>query len=353
MDLSSETVFELRTDPTTGRKVLIAEGRALRPNDFIGDAAKPISHHTSDCPFCVGNERATPHELAVVNDAAGKWQVRVVPNKYPAVALASGGRESPAGDAFPTAGDLRPPLAPAYGVHEVIIESPRHITDWSELSTAELATVLTVFRDRIKHSVDEHQMTSALIFKNVGQAAGASLEHVHSQLVALPFVPPELALELIYSSGFFKEHRECLLCRLMADETKDGKRLVIENDHFAAICAYAGRQPYETWILPKSHAASFTSLSGEESHFLAAILIELVRRLGAVLSPLAYNLVLHTAPLGQKNVGHFHWHWELIPRSTSLAGFEWGTGMYINSVSPERAAIRLRTSKSGEKLPIQ
>jgi UDPglucose--hexose-1-phosphate uridylyltransferase len=192
-----------------------------------------------------------------------------------------------------------------------------------------------------------------LIFKNVGQSAGASLEHVHSQLIALPFIPEVLDGELRTAAKFRKTTGKCLFCQLLADELRDPSRLVIENDHFAAICAYAGRQPYETWIVPKSHTSLYTELSNAQSHSLAAILGDLVQRLGTVLAPLAYNLVLHTAPIDDERAAPFHWHWELIPRSTSLAGFEWGTGMYINSVSPERAAIRLRTSKSGEKLPIQ
>ncbi len=352
MKLDSALVFEMRTDPTTGRRVLIAEGRAARPNDFVGKAT--LSHHSStDCPFCRGHESATPHELAVVPDSQGAWQVRVVPNKYPAVALASGGHKSPANDALEDAGDLCPPLASACGVHEVIIESPRHIYDWSELSTEELTTVLTVFRDRIEHAYSRHHMKSALVFKNVGQDAGASLEHIHSQLIALPFVPEVPDCELRTAAEFHNRTGGCLMCRLLADEIQQQARLVIENAHFAAFCAYAGRQPYETWIVPKAHASDFTQIGTQQLAALAEILGELVRRLSAVLVPCAYNLLLHTAPRGDQRTAAFHWHWELIPRSTSLAGFEWGTGMHINSVSPERAAIQLKTSKYGENLPIQ
>jgi UDPglucose--hexose-1-phosphate uridylyltransferase len=352
MDCTSDTVFEMRTDPTTGRRVLIAEARAARPSDFADDTA--IGQHSLEkCPFCRGHEWHTPHELAVVNDSQGEWQIRVVPNKYPAVAPApSGGRKSPAVDALQVAGDLRPPLAPD-GVHEVIIESPRHIQDWSELATDEIAKLLQVFRERIAHAYTNHGMRSALLFKNVGQGAGASLEHIHSQLIALPFVPEVLETELAVAAEFQSHSGECLMCRLLANERSEGSRFVIENDHFAAFCAYAGRQPYETWIVPKVHASDFLEISAQKSLALAEILGELVRRLRTLLAPLAYNLVLHTAPVGDERQAAFHWHWELIPRSTSLAGFEWGTGMHINSVSPERAAIRLRASKSGEKVPIQ
>jgi UDPglucose--hexose-1-phosphate uridylyltransferase len=351
MKFEGESLFELRTDPTTGRRVLIAEGRALRPNDFSVDAPTQAADHSASCPFCRGNEHQTPHELAVANDAAGEWQVRVVPNKYPALHLVSGSNAQ----GLQSLGVCAEPLLP-HGVHEVIIESPRHVRDWVDLSIDELATVLRTFRDRIEHAYTTHQMQAALVFKNVGEAAGASLEHVHTQLVAFPFMPEVLQREVDVAIEHHNRTGECLMCELVHEELRLGTRLVNENDSFAAFTAYAGRQPYETWILPKRHASSFTHLSNEESRSLALILSGVVRQLssaGDLRPPLAYNVVLHTAPAGNAGAAAFHWHWELIPRSASLAGFEWGSGMYINSVSPERAAIRLRMSKSGEKLPIQ
>jgi UDPglucose--hexose-1-phosphate uridylyltransferase len=357
-DILNDPVFELRSDPTTGRKVLIAEARALRPNDFVGDTKPHLPHSSSECPFCRGNEHQTPHELAVTNDATGEWQVRVVPNKYPAVAMASGGRQPPAVIDFHAshthAGDLRPPLAESPdGIHEVIIESPRHVCDWSELSVDELTLVIAMFRDRLRAAFNQPNIRYGLIFKNVGQTAGASLEHVHSQLIALPFVPEVLESELRVAAGYRAKNARCLMCELLASDIKHGERLVIENEHFAAITAYAGRQPFESLIVPKLHAASFLEITDEVSRSLAVIVRDMVARLGMVLTPLAYNLVLHTAPLADERSAAFHWHWELIPRSTSLAGFEWATGMHINSVSPERAALRLRTSNSSKKLPIQ
>lgn len=332
--------------------MLVAEERALRPNDFIGEETAPAVDHSANCPFCRGNEHHTPHELAVENDAEGNWQVRVVPNKYPAVA--SGGRQSPAlpAPAGEFTGGLRPPLAP-HGIHEVIIESPRHVLDWSDLSSDELAKVLRVYRERLELAYRDHQLPHGLIFKNVGQAAGASLEHIHSQLVAMPAASEVVERELTIAAEHHQRTGRCLMCQLFAEESREGLRLVSENEHFAVFCAYAGRQPYETWVIPKSHASHYTDLTDKESHTLSAILRDVIERLTTLLSPLAYNVVLHTAPEGGQNSESFHWHWELIPRTTSLAGFEWGTGMHINSVSPERAAIRLRTSKSGEKLPIQ
>jgi UDPglucose--hexose-1-phosphate uridylyltransferase len=359
--LADDVVFELRTDPTTGRRVLIAEGRALRPNDFNGIASPPIADHSANCPFCRGNEHHTPHELAVVNDAAGNWQVRVVPNKYPAVGVPASAGSSP------TDRDMLDRLKPGLqqglqlaasplGVHEVIIESPRHVRDWHDLASDELAVVLQTFRDRIEHAYSAHQMHSALVFKNVGHEAGASLEHVHTQLVAFPYVPEVLEREVQIAAEHHRRTGSCLMCQLLAEERQAGTRLVCENDCFAAFTAFAGRQPYESWIVPRRHASCLTHLGNEESHSLAIILGDLIGRLrsaGDLRAPLAYNVVLHTAPVGDDREKSFHWHWEVIPRTTSLAGFEWGTGMYINSVSPERAAIRMRMSKPGKILPIQ
>lgn len=348
MDFPNDTVFELRVDPTSGRRVLIAEARALRPSDFKSDPVPFPSHDPVDCPFCPGNEHATPHELAVLRNTQGAWQARVVPNKFPAVGLASDELWT---QGVPSPGVDGQCLAP-HGVHEVIIESARHVRDWADLKREEVVDVLRLFRDRINNAYREHGMTTAILFKNVGQGAGASLEHIHSQLVVLPFAPQVLDEELRIAAEFYASSGKCLMCDLL-DKEIQGERFVLENEHFSAFCAYAGRQPYEMWIVPKEHGSRFTELA--DSHFgsLAEILRELVRRLSAVIVEPAYNLVLHMAPMNDDRARAFHWHWELIPRTTSLAGFEWGTGMHINSVSPERAAIRLRALKPGEKLPIQ
>ena len=353
--LASDVVFQLRTDPTTGRKVLIAEGRALRPTDF--EEARPVeAHATENCPFCPGNEHATPHELAAIYDTQGHWQVRVVPNKYPALAS---GRESSlvaetdAGQCPPPTGSALGWAEPPDGVHEVIIESARHVRDWAELTTAELTTVLRAFQRRIEHACNVHQMKSALVFKNVGHAAGASLEHVHSQLVAFAYVPEVLDRELQLAAAYRTRTGQCLMCSLVDQELTERARVVTENEHFVAFTAVAGRQPYESWVVPRQHASHYNLMASEESASLAEILGDLVRRLGSIIAGPAYNVVLHTAPVGDERSAAFHWHWEVIPRTTALAGFEWGTGMYINSVSPERAAIQLSALKSGKGLPIQ
>jgi len=328
-------IFELRTDPIVGRRVLIAEDRAGRPNDFLApEASREDASTVADCPFCAGNESRTPESLLEVAGETGPWQVRVVPNKYPAVTLDPPLASSRPGTPLPGI----PPL----GTHEVFIESPRHVRDITELSAAELARVLRVHRQRLHDWSADERIRQVIIFKNVGNPAGASLEHLHSQLVALPEVPAVIAAELQAGHEYHSAHGECIFCALLRDELADGRRLVASNDSFVAFCASAGRQPYETWILPREHYASFEQLTIEDSESLAALLQDVIGRLQAQLTPLAYNLILHTSPTGQADVAHYHWHFELVPRSTQLAGFEWGTGMHINPLAPERAAARLR-----------
>jgi len=334
---------ELRIDPIVGRKVLIAEDRAGRPNDF--ESARDVQPvGTSPCPFCAGHERKTPRSLLEIRDGEGGWQVRVIPNLYPAVSLDCSKifGDNPEGKASVEKSSSILSSQPGYGTHEVFIESPRHIRDITELSHEELTQVLLVYRDRLQHWSEDQRMQHVTVFKNVGYAAGASLEHVHSQLVALPFVPEVIANEIRGAKHFFERERTCIFCRLLQEELEKGERLVSEEGPFVAFCAFAGRQPFETWILPKQHASRFEQLTNDEAPVLASLLQQVVRRLQNQLEPLSYNLILHSAPLGDQISDSYHWHLEIIPRTTQLAGIEWGVGVPINPMLPERAAKMLR-----------
>jgi len=337
VELIDVPLSELRIDPIAGHKVLIAEDRAGRPNDFeSAEAILPAGEFS--CPFCAGHEQETPSALQVFPDDRGGWRVRVIPNKFPAVSKADP----------EVSKKTRVQLfssQPAYGAHEVIIESPRHFRDITELSLDEFTEVLFVCRDRLRYWSCDTKMRYAAWFKNVGFAAGASLEHAHSQLVALPFVPEVVANEMQVSRQFYDQKGDCIFCRLLQEEIKQGERIVTEEGPFVAFCAYAGRQPFETWILPKQHAPHFEQLADEKIPPLASLLQQAVSCLQTQINPLSYNLILHTTPFGKKEARFYHWHLELIPRTAQLAGFEWGTGLYINSLSPERAATLLRDSK--------
>jgi UDPglucose--hexose-1-phosphate uridylyltransferase len=261
----------------------------------------------------------------------------VVPNKFPALEIE--------GD-LNNRGEGIYDMMRGVGAHEVIIESPRHVQDITELSTAELALVLQAYRERLRFWSTDERIAHVTIFKNVGVAAGASLEHLHSQLVALPGLTPVMAAELERTRRYYAKHQTCIFCQLLEEELSHRKRLVVDAGSFVAFCAYAGRQPYETWILPRKHSASFEQLTDADTVALAEVLQQIVKRLQAQLSPLSYNLILHTSPFRPIHAEYdinqaWHWHFELVPRSTELAGFEWGTGMHINPLAPERAAARL------------
>ncbi|MBP89740.1 MAG: galactose-1-phosphate uridylyltransferase [Planctomycetaceae bacterium] len=308
---------ELRQDPITGRNVIIAEGRAARPNEFVSVATKAAT----PCPFCVGNESLTPDAILSYprdrKDAA--WQVRVVPNKYPAVQWA----------------------AAAVGTHEVIIESPEHIVSLSELSDEQAALAFRAYQERLQALGQDERLGFTFIFKNARAAGGASLEHLHSQLIGMEFVPPEIQLQTSKAGEYRVLHGRCIFCDLLADEA-DGNRVVSESEHFIVFCPYASRFAYEMWVVPKAHEQSFEDASAEQSNELAKITVQAVRKLEACLDSPAYNYWIHTAPFRMSRHDDFHWHIEIAPRVARLAGFELGSGCFINPVAPEHAAERLR-----------
>lgn len=320
---------------------MIAEDRAARPNDFrpSSDLHDGASTRLDDCPFCVGHEHQTPEPIQEIRDAAGNWQIRVVPNKFPAVTLSEELSPSVMRESEIFAADT------AFGAHEVMIESPDHVSDLTDLSLNSLAVVLRLYRDRLRAWSADDRLRYGAVFKNVGSGAGASLEHVHSQLVALPFVPPTVDAELRAAERYFASRRNCVFCDLLEQERRQEVRVIAEVGPFVAVSTYAARQPFETWILPSEHAASYHSLTDDEADALAAILHQIVTRLQVYLTPLSYNLLLHTSPFGQTDLSSYHWHLEIVPRSAQLAGLEWGSGVYINSLAPERAADLLRRAK--------
>lgn len=324
---------ELRVDPLTGRKALIAADRAQRPNDFQHDlgavatggaAQQAWEARRAACPFCAGRESATPIALDVYPAPPQAWQVRVVPNKFPALTLES-----------PQRGD-------AVGAHEVVIESPRHVRDWTELSSTELAAVLAVHASRLRHWSARSRFAHALIFKNCGPAAGASLEHVHSQLVAVPYVVDAVAVELQGAARLATPADPCWFCAEVRRQQASDERRVVADDSCVAFCPPAPRQPFETWVLPASHQERFEETDADGLEAAARVLHRTLRAIQKLSGCSDYNLVLHTAPFAAAKFPSYHWHWEIVPRVSCLAGLELGGGVYVNSVAPEKAAELLR-----------
>jgi len=328
---------ELRKDPVTGRWVIIATDRARRPNDF--------TRHTvvlkgGFCPFCPGNESKTPPEILAYRNGHGErdkpgWSVRVVPNKFPALGI-EGNLDRRADGIYDRMNGI--------GAHEVIIETPNHRLTFADMSEKNIEDVLWAFRDRIVDLKRDRRFKYILIFKNHGEAAGATLEHPHSQLIALPIVPSQVMEELEGSKRYYQLKERCIFCDIVHQESSgDEARLVAENRGFVTISPYAPRFPFETCVLPKNHEASFENATSADFESLARMIKLVTAKMDAVLERPAYNMVLHTAPLAaQDSADYYHWHIELMPKLTKVAGFEWGTGFYINPTSPEEAARYLR-----------
>jgi len=329
---------ELRKDPVVGRWVIISTERSRRPSNF-----QPVSHEKSGdfCPFCAGNEDKTPPEVWARREGGGAantpgWQVRVVPNKFPALQI-EGTLDRRAEGLYDKMHGV--------GAHEVVIEGPDHGLDLADLSVEHLQAVLTAYRERCLDLHRDKRFRYVLIFKNHGPAAGATLEHTHTQLIATPIIPLILQEELEGSRRYFELKERCIFCDIVAQETDEnnGRRVVSVTEHFLAVEPFAPRFPFETWILPRRHRSSFSTMSDEsEVRGLAEILKDTLQRLNRALDRPPYNFVIHTAPVSEGDVDYYHWHLEIMPKLTRVAGFEIGSGFYINPTPPEDAAQYLR-----------
>lgn len=285
-------------------------------------------------PFAPGNEAMTPPEITAIRtngslpDTPG-WTLRVVPNKYPALT---------ADDAPGPATDGEPHQLPGYGVHEVIVETERSDADLGDLSVSAVAAFLRTLRDRVRTHAADRRLAQVVVFKNHGETAGATIRHAHTQLLGLPLVPGGIARELDGARAYYQAHGRCFFCDAMADAS----RMIDKGDAGAALAPFAPRLPYETWIVPRRHHSHFEAVEDAEFESLAALLRRTLRRLAGILERPPYNLILHSAPLREAPRVDYHWHLEIIPRVTNLAGFELGTGWHINPVRPEEAARRLK-----------
>ena len=326
---------ELRKDPIVNRWVIIAPDRAERPHEFESPPERRIDQ---SCPFCEGNEQETPPEIVAYRNLDSRpdrpgWRVRVVPNRFPALGI-DDKAEGPSGGLYRVIG--------GYGAHEVIIESPDHQTSTSELSVEQLGEVFSVYRERLIELKKDHRLAYGMIFKNAGSSAGASIEHTHSQLIATPIVPINVWEEISGALEFHHGRGRCVYCEMIGRELAAGERMVLDSPGFVAFCPYASRVPFETWILPKNHESHYEKIGETDIKQLADVTKRVISRIELALDRRAYNYIMHTAPFDTPELGHYHWHIEVIPSVTKAAGFEWGSGFHINSVAPEGAASVLR-----------
>lgn len=332
---------EFRRDPLRGHWVIIAPGRSERPDE--SGRVVHADEQAPGCPFCPGHERETPPEVDAVRpdgsrpDAPG-WRVRIVPNKYPA--LVPHPPHGSAGGGSPLTHNH-----PAAGRHEVIVATPEHRQRAAEFSAEHWEMLLSACQARMQELMRDPGVEHVLLFQNHGFAGGASLSHAHLQLMALPMTLDGVAHEVAAMGAHHAQEGRCLLCDLSAAELAAGTRLVGADDSFVSFTPWASRTPYEVCIVPRAHHPSFLQAPAVVLQHLAEHLRAVLRRAERLLGDFPYNLVLHTAPKGADGGGPYHWHLDLLPRLMHLAGFEWGTGSYINAVAPETAASELRASE--------
>jgi len=330
----------IRHDPTTKEWVIIATERSKRPHDFKkGARARLLAPREVSCPFCSGNEAMTPQEVLRIPNREGKgWAVRVVPNKFAALTPKGDSRRREDGPLFREMDGV--------GHHEVIIETPVHNRLIPLMDDTEVEQVIHAYRERYLALRQDKRVKLIVIFKNHGEAAGTSLEHPHSQLVATPVVPASIRHRYDVAIQYYDATGRCLYCDIVEAERKTDERVVLETEDFLVFHPFASQSPFETWIAPKQHRPSFGEITLEECRALAVVLKTTLARLAEALNDPDYNFVIHTAPIGDEDEEYYLWHIQILPRLTTMAGFEIGSGMRINIAKPEETARFLRQQPS-------
>jgi UDPglucose--hexose-1-phosphate uridylyltransferase len=325
---------EIRQNIATREWVIIATERAKRPEQFVREPRERVTDrptYAPDCPFCPGNEELDLERLRL--PASGDWVARVVANRFPAL--------QERGELLPQFSRLGHALT-GIGHHEVIVESRLHNTCPALETLDELEMTLRANRMRGGALQNDPRIAQLIYFKNHGASAGASLLHPHTQLLALPVVPHTIEDRIEIAKRHYQAHWECVICRMAQEEEREGVRVLLQTPHFTAFVPYAALSPFHIWVVPRRHAASFLDTNDDELADLAAVLRDLLRRLYVGLGDPDYNYVIHTAPRRERTVPYLHWYVAIVPRITRQAGFELGSGMFINTALPEASAEFLR-----------
>jgi UDPglucose--hexose-1-phosphate uridylyltransferase len=329
---------EIRQDVTTNEWVIMATDRARRPHDFAHEEKESPPEYSDKCPFCPGSEGKTPPEvLAYRKDGHANgpgWWVRVIPNKFPAL--------NPSGtiERHIESGFFR--KMDGVGRHEVLIETPLHNLYIPYMEDHQVGEIILALRERYMELRKDSTVRVIIIFKNHGQSAGTSLEHPHHQIVATPIVPQSLRRRLAVATRYYDDHGGCLYCDMIDMELSAGTRVIESTNDFLVIHPYASRSPFETWILPTRHAASFGLINTEEAKALGSVLRRTLGGIFKIIGATDFNLVIHTAPIKDEDEDYFHWYMRIIPRVTTTAGFEIGSGIFINIAMPEETAASAR-----------
>ncbi|HUV31444.1 MAG TPA: galactose-1-phosphate uridylyltransferase [Acidobacteriota bacterium] len=328
---------EFRQNQATKEWVILAPERGKRPSDLKKEQAERESPgpYSEDCPFCAGNEDRTEEPVLVIPEK-GDWRVRVVPNKYAALQP----------DLAPTRTRVGSFLAAkGFGFAEVIIEHPRHDQTPALMSPPEVADFLYAYRQRQREISRHEKINLVTVFRNHGRRAGTSLEHPHSQIIATPIVPPHVRFPMEQAVRHYDEHGTCVYCDLVREELRQEERVILESDNFVAFCPFAARSPFEIRIYPKEHQPSFMLVGDDQVRELAEILRDVLNRLYVGLSNPDYNYILRSSPIGDEDTRYLHWYMVIIPKLSIPAGFEIGSGIYINTIAPEESARYLRETE--------
>ncbi|MFQ5611319.1 MAG: DUF4931 domain-containing protein [Anaerolineae bacterium] len=328
---------ELRQNMATKEWVIIATERAQRPEEFIQERGLTEDHPVwdADCPFCPGNEE--PPEMEVMRISEGDaWQLRIVKNKFPAL-VKEGARVR-------TFDGVHRSLT-GIGYHEIVVETPRHNACPALQTEEEITRTIQAFQMRYWEISKDLRIEQVICFKNHGRRAGTSLVHPHGQLIGLPVVPYMIRARIEEARRYFDDTGDCVLCRMWREERAFEARLVAKNRHFVAFIPYAAFSPFHLWVVPRRHAPSFADASPNEITALGRIVHNILRRIYYGLRDPDYNYVIRSAPTKEGGIDYLHWYVTIIPRVTRSAGFEMGSGMYINTALPARSAAFLRSVK--------
>lgn len=324
-------ISELRQDLVSGDWVVIATGRAKRPHDFLKQKREPFGQPLQRCPF----ERLNAQALSVYSRDE-EWWVEVIPNKYPAF-----GKGVCA--LFHKAGPYQ--WGDGVGFHEVVITRD-HKRSIAEMSDEETELIIKAYQDRYLALKEDECVEYVSIFHNHGKLSGATISHPHSQIIAIPVIPPDVGRSLKGSSEYFHKNKACVHCAIVHYEMRAKERILYENDHFVALCPYASKTAFEVRIFPKRHSPHFETMVPKETISLANALRVALAKLFRGLKNPDYNFFLHTAPVADsQEFHHYHWHFEILPKTAIWAGFEIGTGIEISTIAPETAAGFLRKIK--------
>lgn len=327
---------ELRLNVISNEWVIIAPGRATRPQEFAGgaDAGPGMPGGRDNCPFCPGNEHLATAEICRTGEPGGAWRTRVVPNKFPAL--------QPEGIPVRNFDGVFRSIS-GVGIHEVIIEHPRHDALMALMTVAEIMEILQVYRARYRVIQNDPRVAAITVFKNHGARAGTSLAHPHSQLIATPVVPPQARVRLERAMRYYDEFGACVVCQMLAQELAAAQRVVVASDYFVTFIPYAALSPFHTWIFPRRHCASFAEVADCE-------LLDLARNLKAYLGKIYhgldnpdFNLTIRSLP-GYEHADYLHWYLSVVPRVSQVAGFELGSGIFVNPALPEHSAAFLRNA---------